>query len=141
MATKKLVALYENRKKELQSGDISNLVEFWFGTTIQNLPTTPKVWVQNGAVAGGGGVCTLFPTTTGLVGGTALFSSIAGIFALAFNNTASVIAAPLVSGKLISADRKTLTLNVVTGTGVLLGGNTTAQAPNGTVVYVLIVGS
>lgn len=86
-------------------------------------------------------MATMFPTDTNLVTGNAIFTQEAGIFGFAFNNTGSAIAFPFGSGKLLSADKKTLTLNFGNGVTAVLLANTIADSPNGIAVYALIIGN
>lgn len=103
-------------------------------------PFTNAILWQATANTVNGGTVTFNPTTTGTASGTALFSNILNVSATPWNNTASAVAVQVVGGKSISADLRTVVLNVVQGTGVVLGGMSMTFAPAGIAVMCSIVG-
>lgn len=105
----------------------------------QNLKTNVKVWT--GLATTSGGVATFFPTDTNAVGGNALFTNIYSAIAIAANNTGTPINVPKTSIKLISADKKTITVNVISGVTItILITPTEVFAPDGTTVYLTVIG-
>ena len=84
-----------------------------------------------------GGVATFSPTSNE---GMALFTHIYAVQFTAEFNTAIFTSVPMCSLKLVSADRKTVTANVVTGTVLGILGATKLAAPDGTPVHCLIMG-
>lgn len=86
-----------------------------------------------------GGVATVNLTDDGTATGNALFTTVINVQANAIVNTSSAIAVPSVAGKLVSADNKTLTINVVVGRNLLALGNTAAFAADGTQVYFTMI--
>lgn len=86
-----------------------------------------------------GGVATVNLTDDGTATGNALFTTFINVQANAIVNTSSAIAVPSVAGKLVSADNKTLTINVVVGRNLLALGNTAAFAADGTQVYFTMI--
>ena len=81
------------------------------------------------------GVATFYLTDDGLASGNAIFANVFSIQASAEKNTADAKAAPFASIKSLSADRKTLSVNAVVSNTE--GGS---FAPDGTKVYVLVIG-
>lgn len=87
-----------------------------------------------------GGAATFYPTTNAATTGTSLFPNVilyASAFAVINTTTASSVASCCV--RTISADRKTVTFNVVMGTTSVFSGSAQFVA-NNTVVYAQIVG-
>jgi len=105
------------------------------GTTAK---TKAKIW--NGTATTSSGQATLYPTSDGTAGGTALFTNIYSIQATAVRNTTTATQFEFASVNNISADKKTLVINVGNGTTVVLGGASIVDAPDGTSVYVTIIG-
>jgi peptidoglycan/xylan/chitin deacetylase (PgdA/CDA1 family) len=86
------------------------------------------------------GVATVFPTSNGRALGTALFGTITGVEVTAELSTATAVAVPVASEKAIAADRRSVTVNVITGRNMVALGDSVVFAPNGTKVYVQITG-
>jgi len=105
----------------------------------QTIKTAPKIWT--GSATTTTGVATFFPTSDNTGTGTALFTNIYSVQVTANTNTASAIAVPVASVKLIAADKRSITANAITGQNVgILGAASVAFAPNGTVLNMVIVG-
>lgn len=89
------------------------------------------------------GVATFFPTSTGLVGGTALFSTIYSVQATARASAITAITVPFCSVNSISADKKIIKVNAIKGITIAppaVGAATTTFVPNGTIIYLTIIG-
>lgn len=87
------------------------------------------------------GVATFNATVDGTAGGTAIYTNIFSVEAIAVTNTATAINCPLCSIKSI-ASVKNITINVVNGQTLgALGGATAGFVPDGTVVYLSIKGN
>jgi len=114
---------------------ISSSVSFYQN---QTLKANPRVWTAVTTTVGG--VATFFPTDTNTAGGNALFTNIYAVQATAANNTSVIIQSPNASVKLISADKKTITVNVGVGVNLLVLAPTLTFAPDGTVVYLTVFG-
>ncbi len=97
--------------------------KFWFGTA-----TTV------------GGIATFYPTDDGSASGNPLFVHILLVLPGATLDTTAPTAAPLTSLKAISGDRKSITVNCVTGIVLLAAAATLQAAPDGTVVNCMIWG-
>lgn len=81
------------------------------------------------------------PTTNADTTGTAIFSNIMGVQAIALSNTNVLLAQPIASLKQISADFRTVEVNVMIGKDVPVGGGTPlAVASDGVVIYTTIFG-
>lgn len=96
------------------------------------------------SIAGGAGDVVFYPTTTGLVGGTALFSSIVNVqpvFDIA--DPLKAFSKPVVSNanKTITTNCKISQQNLVTILGISVVGSTTlANAANATALTFLVTG-
>jgi len=105
----------------------------------QNLKTSVRIW--NGVSTTSGGVATFFPTDNNLVTGNALFTNIYAVQTTGANNTGTPINVPKTALKLISADRKTVTVNAIAGVTInILITPTEVFAADGTTVYLTIIG-
>jgi len=103
-------------------------------------PVKMMMWV--GTATTTGGVATFNPTSDGTGAGAAMFNTISYVLASARTNTGVAIAVPIASVKLVSADKKTVTVNAVIGTTLLaLGTASVVFAPDGTQVDIMIIGS
>lgn len=111
-------------------------------TSYNGISTVHDIINWYGTATTSSGIATFYPTSDGAGSGTALFTSIHSVQATAANNTSSAIAYPFASLKAISGDNKTVTVNVGVGVALgALGGNTIANAPNGTTVYLSLIGT
>lgn len=81
------------------------------------------------------GVATLYPTGDGTATGVALFTNVYSIEAVAEKDTTISTEVPLASIKSLSTDKRTLVINVIIATSPK-----TAFAPDGTKVYVTVIG-
>ncbi|MFA5780267.1 MAG: hypothetical protein WC947_09040, partial [Elusimicrobiota bacterium] len=121
-------------------GDGSSLTQLpvrqFYNVTVS---TSVKGWI--GTATTTSGVATFYPTNDGTSGGTALFTNVTSVQATAQANASTAITVPLASVKAISADKKTVTVNVVIGTTAVVSGPTLAFAPDGTVVYLTVFGN
>lgn len=107
---------------------------------LQNRQPTSIIWT--GTATTTGGVATFNPTSDNTGSGAALFSAIYVAHPTAIMNTGLASSVPYASIKAISADRKTITVNVATGLIIgLLGGTTTQFVADGTVVQLTIMGA
>ena len=104
----------------------------------QNIKTTAKIWTASATTSSG--VATFNPTDDNTGSGNAIFTNIYSIQAIAANNTGTATSVPLASIKLLSADKKSLTINVIKGTVLSVLGSTIVTAPDDTSVYVTIIG-
>lgn len=111
-------------------------IKVYNGTTLR----TTNVIVWNGTATTTGGVATFHPTDDGTAAGNPLFTNVYAIQATAVLNTATATQVPLASVQALSADRRTVTVNVVTGVVLLALGATVQFAPDGTQVYATILG-
>lgn len=91
-----------------------------------------------GTASTSSGVATFYLTDDGTVNGTALFSSVKSVVATASNNTGTLTDVQLSSVK--NFDGKTLTVNVVSSAGILLGGQGLEFAGTGITVNVTVIG-
>lgn len=121
----------------LVAGNAYAVERQYYGTLIEvrqksaNMAQTfPVLWV--GASTTVNGVVSFNLTDNDGGDGAALVSSTYTIAALAWNNTGTPASMPYVSGKTVSADLKTVTINV------LANG---AAAPDGTRVDLMVVGN
>lgn len=105
----------------------------------QNVKASPRIWT--GVATTSGGVATFFPTDNNLVTGNALFTNIYSVNTTGANNTGTPINVPKTAVKLISADKKTITVNAVVGVTInILITPTEVFAPDGTTIYLTIIG-
>ncbi len=104
----------------------------------QNVKTSAKIWTGTATVTSG--VATFYPTDDNSATGTAIFSTIYSTFVTAASNTASAVDVPLASIKVVASDKKSVTVNAITGRALLLLGDTVEFAPNGTAVNLTIFG-
>ena len=134
--------------------DLINEPRFFSGsstpsTAASGAPTVPATigtWYGTVAVSGNSGAATAYPTSDGTSAGTALFSSILSVQVTAYmTNTPSAINIPYAAVTAISADKKTISLVSVTGTGsttVLASYNpSTAYSPAGTLLMCTVTGT
>lgn len=98
-----------------------------------------KIWVGSSTVTSG--VATFYPTYDNSAASTAWFSNIWGIHALAESNTSTAIDIPGASLKTVSADKKQIDVNVIVGKNLLSLGDTIGFAPNGTRVWLTLIGN
>lgn len=101
---------------------------------------TTNVIIWNGTATTSGGVATFNPTDDGRAAGNALFTNVYAIQVTAVRNTATATDVPLASVRILSADRRTLTVNVVNGVVLAVLGATMQFAPDGTQVYATLIG-
>jgi len=105
----------------------------------QNIKTATKIWT--GSATTTSGVATFTPTDDNTASGNALFTNIYSVQATAQNNTGTAINVPSAAIKLIAANKKSITVNVVTGQNIgILGAASAVFAADGTVVTIQIVG-
>lgn len=105
----------------------------------QTFYATVKHWVDVQVTTAG--VATFYPTDDGTATGTPLFTA---IYAAQFTpeaNVSTFTSVPRAALKLVSADRKTITCNVSTGTVLGILGATELAAPDGTKVHALVMGN
>lgn len=86
------------------------------------------------------GVATFYPTSDGTGAGTAIFTNIYSVQVTASADTAATITVPLAAVKLIAADKKSITANVVKGVTLAALGDTVTFVADGTVTYMTITG-
>lgn len=116
---------------------ITIIPKIYSGITTQS---SIKIWTASATTSSG--VATFNVTTDGTSSGTSIFNTIFSITPTAFLNTSTAINVPLSSVKSISSDKKVITTNTIVGTTIiLLGGNTVEFCPNGTIVFITIIGS
>lgn len=115
-------------------------LDHWNGTT-QYTNTQLRKYTNTGTTDSNGRV-TFNMTENGLVGGTALFSSILSVNAIAVDNSGTAINVPLASVQSISATQCILRFVDGTSTGVLIGGTVISMEYTGAghTVYVDITG-
>jgi hypothetical protein len=101
----------------------------------QLFTSTVKHWVDQQPSAGG--VATFSPVDAG---GNALFTTILAQQFTPELNTATMTGVPHAALKATSADKKTVTVNVTTGTVLGVLGATVLAAPDGTMVHAHIMG-
>ncbi|MBI2013559.1 MAG: hypothetical protein HYS87_01910 [Candidatus Colwellbacteria bacterium] len=103
----------------------------------QTLKTGAKIWT--GSATTSSGVATFNPTDDNTASGTAIFTNVYSIQATAEGGS-TPITSPLASIRTVSGDNKTITIAAVTGTNLGALGNTVGNAPDGTTVYLTIIG-
>lgn len=101
-------------------------------------PAMGNMRVWSGTATTTGGVATFTPTDGA---GNAIFATIQSVHVNADTNTTVVTSVPIAAVKLISADRKTITVNAVIGTVLGVLGATVLVAPDGTKVHCLVIGT
>lgn len=101
-----------------------------------------KVW-SGTTTTNSSGVATINPTVDGTPSAAPIFATINAVNAMAFNNTATATSAPQTAGKLVAADRKSVTINVVQGIASLaaLLSPTQVFVGAGISVHVTVFGS
>lgn len=104
----------------------------------QTIKLTSKIW--NGVATTAGGVATFFPTDDNLITGNALFTNIYAAQVTASANVATAITVPVASVQLIAANKKSVTTNAIVGRNLVALGDTVAFAPDGTTVYLTLIG-
>lgn len=108
----------------------------------RGVPSTDIImWYDSAATVGG--VATLYLTSNGLESGTALFADIYSVNATARAGATIAVNVPFCGVRSISADRKTIKINVVSGVVVAppaIGISTTSFVPDGTMLYLTIIG-
>lgn len=97
--------------------------KFWFGTATSI-----------------GGIATFYPTDDGSPSGNPLFLDILLVLPGAALDTTTPTAVPLTSVKAIAGDRKSVTINTVTGVVLIAAAATLQLAPDGTVVNCMVWG-
>lgn len=119
---------------------VDKLYDHWHGTTQYNASQLRKY--TNSAATDANGRVTFNLTQNGLGGGTALFSSILSISAIAVDNSNNAIQVPLPSVQSLSATQAIIRCVDGTSTGVLIGGTVTSMQYTGAgyTVYVEITG-
>jgi hypothetical protein len=109
-----------------------SLFSAWSGpSTIGNL----TIWTDVGYSVGG-----TVQVTPVKQNGDAIFSAILVANASPMENTNELASMPLTSLKSISADKKSITFNVLTGAISVVGNSTLQHAPEGTQVSVSVMG-
>lgn len=104
-----------------------------------NLFTSATVhWVDTQVTVGG--IATFYPTDDGTAAGSALFSQIQAVQFTAELDTGTATAVPIGALKAVSADHKTVTANVITGTVLSILGATVLAAPDGIKTHCHITG-
>jgi hypothetical protein len=89
-----------------------------------------------------GGRATFYPTSNNNTTGSAIFTNIFFVNAIATTNVGTSIGVPLTSINNIPSDNKSVVTNCITGTNITaLGDATMIAAPNGTLVSCYIVGN
>lgn len=115
----------------------------WMGNGINNLQSVVSL-PFSASVAGGAGNTVFYPTDTGLVGGTALFSSIQSVEPIFdVGDPLKAFSKPVVSNanKTITIPCKISTQNLVTILGVsVIGSTTLSNAADGTALTILVHG-
>lgn len=105
-----------------------------------SVTVTPNIIIWNDSAQVTTGVATFFPTSDGTATGTALFTNIYSIQATASLNTSTATAVSLAGVKTIAANKKTITVNAVDGVVLAALGATMEFSPDGTYVYLTIIG-
>ena len=111
------------------------LMQLTNGTT-----ALPNMKIVAGTVTTTNGVATVYSTVDGTSTGAPAISQILHADCVAWTNTSTLTQMPLISGKAISSDLRSVTFNVVIGTSIVVGGSVLAAAPNGTTVSYLVLG-
>jgi len=120
-------------KRVPTSEKVNSLIKF--AKVYLGVDEKSNVILWTGTVTTTGGVATLCLTDDGTATGTALFTNIFSIQATAEANTAEAAQVPLPSIKSLSADKKTLAINVI-----VPASPESVFAPDGTKVYVTVTG-
>lgn len=116
---------------------VDKAIKVYNGTSVVSQPI---IW--NGTATTTSGIATFYPTVDGSPTGTAIFTNINSVQAIAANNTTTEINYMFTSLKQIVAGNKTITINVGSGTNVSAGGgDSIINAPDGTPVYLTIFGN
>lgn len=142
----KQVPVYRNtttgRETRLASGDSVTGQPTYFRGTTEDEGNNVRFWYLTGTTDANGRV-TVFPTTTGAVGGTALFTAIDSISAIVLNNPTNSQDVKGVYCQSVSGDLKTVIFRVFTGNTIptiSLGVPTTQFAGSGFTVYMTLIG-
>lgn len=119
---------------------IDKLYDHWHSTTQYNASQL-RVYTNSGSTDANGKY-TVYLTENGLVGGTALFSSVLNIDAIGFDGSGDPLQAPLCFVESING--VTLTIRAVRGVsqGILIGGtiNTLQYVGSGYTIHVKVIG-
>src|SRR6185312_7567095 len=116
---------------------VDDAIKIYNGTSVV---ANPIIW--NGTATTTTGIATFNPTVDGTPTGTAIFTNIYAVQAIAANNTTTEINYMFASLKQIVAGNKTITINVGSGTNIPAGGgDSIITAPDGTPVYLTIFGN
>lgn len=119
-------------KRVPTSEKVNSLIKFakvYFGVDEK---TGVTLWTGTGTTLAG--TATFYLTDNGTATGTALFTNISSIHAIAEANTVNPEQVPLSSIKSLSADKKTLLINVI------LPASPQSTFAHGTKVYVTVIG-
>lgn len=87
------------------------------------------------------GIATFIPTLDGTINTASFFTNITGYFATANLNVSSAVSVPMCGIKSISADKRTITVNVINGRTLVALGATTQFVPDGTEVSLILYGN
>lgn len=98
-----------------------------------------RLWIGHGTTVGG--EASFFPTEDGTAQGAALFSKIELVLFGGEEASGLVTAQPLTALKSVAADRKTVIAHAGVGTVLGLLGATLVNAPDGTIVHCLVIGT
>ncbi|MBV6514160.1 MAG: hypothetical protein FMNOHCHN_03750 [Ignavibacteriaceae bacterium] len=132
-----------NGISSLSSGSSELIITNGAGTVYNNTTAYQRSeiieWMHS-STTDANGVITFYPTSDGTSGGTALFSTIFNVQVTTLYNTTTRDDVPLASVRSIAADRKSIVVQVVEGTGVLLGGVTIIGTGSGRTVYKQVTG-
>jgi hypothetical protein len=107
----------------------------------QNTNINETLFIWTGTATTTSGIATFNPTSDGTESGTALFTNVNAVHALAVNNTTTPTSYPFASLKQVVSGNKTITVNVGIGTSLISLGNTIINAPDGTNVYLTVIGN
>lgn len=104
----------------------------------QTLKTNIRIWTGQATTTSG--IASFFPTSDNTSGGTALFTNIYSVHATGEINTSTASSAVTASIKAIAGDKRTVTVNAISGLVLGVLGATTIFASNGTNVHLTIIG-
>lgn len=104
----------------------------------QNKKEGSLIWTESATTTNG--VATFNPTNDNTASGNAIFTNIYSVLVSASSNTSTATSVPVASIKLVSADKKTITMNCINGIVLAILGATTQFSADGTTVYCTIIG-
>lgn len=121
-------------KTNLNNIDDPKVIVYYF----QNRKNSAKIWCASTVTSSG--AANFYPTDDNTSAGNAVFTNIYSVHITSETNATLPQSNSLCCLKSISANKKTIVANVITGTLAALGLSTFSAAPDGTKTYITIIG-